>query len=136
MSPCIFIELFARLSPEKKLQYSISICTDWLVFYHSNAEYPDKIAFSEANLKKLMRLCFLFKEYDAERSFYFRHQAFFHLYWGLNDLALQNGWKAFQTRPFYLKNFFRLLLIVFRIGGFLFSRGINKKPYYKLICAD
>lgn len=73
------------------------------------------------------------KEYDNDPSFFYRHQAFFHLYWGVNDLAFQNGLKAFLSRPLYWKNFFGLGLIVFRIGVFLLTRGFNKKHYSQLI---
>lgn len=73
------------------------------------------------------------REYENDPSFFFRHQAFFHLYWGLTDLAFQNGWKAFQARPFYWKNFPGLILIVFRIGLFSLNRTLNKGHYTKLI---
>jgi len=73
------------------------------------------------------------KEYDSDPSFFCRHQAFFQLYWGLTDLAISNGWKAFRARPFYLKNLFSLLFIVFRIGGFSLNRTVNRKHYSKLI---
>jgi hypothetical protein len=71
--------------------------------------------------------------YDADKSLIFRHQAFFHLYWRVNDLAFQNGLKAFSTRPLYWKNILSLGLIVFRIGVFLLTRGFNKKHYSQLI---
>ncbi len=73
------------------------------------------------------------EEYDSDPSFFYRHQAFFHLYWRLNDLAFLNGWKAFQRRPFYLKNIFGFLLIVFRIGVFSLTRGFNKRHYSQMI---
>jgi glycosyltransferase involved in cell wall biosynthesis len=73
------------------------------------------------------------KEYDADPSIFLRHQAFFHLYWGLTDLAISNGWKAFLVRPFYLKNLLSFILIVFRIGGFSLNRTINRKHYLKFI---
>jgi hypothetical protein len=73
------------------------------------------------------------KEYDADPSIFLRHQAFFHLYWGLTDLAISNGWKAFLVRPFYLKNLLSFILIVFRIGGFSLNRKINRKHYLKFI---
>jgi glycosyltransferase involved in cell wall biosynthesis len=73
------------------------------------------------------------KKYDTDPSFFFRHQAFFHLYWGLNDLAFKNGLKAFFARPLYWKNLLSLGLIVFRIGVFLLTRGVNKKHYSRLI---
>lgn len=73
------------------------------------------------------------KEYDKDPSFFFRHQAFVHLYWGVHDLAFQNGLKAFFARPLYLKNLLSLGLIVFRIGVFLLTRGVNKKHYAQLM---
>src|SRR5258706_516465 len=134
MSPCIFIELFARLSPEKKITV-FNLNPHRLVGFLSEQRrisgqdclQRGKPQEADAFMRSIQ------KEYDADRSLFFRHQAFFHLYWGLGNLALQKGWKAFQARPFYLKNFFSLLLIVFRIAGFLFSRALNKKSYNKLL---
>lgn len=68
------------------------------------------------------------RDYENDSSFFFRHQAFFHLYWGLNDLAFQNGWKAFKTRPLYWKNFLGLPLITIRCIVFGVKR-ISRRNY-------
>ncbi|GHN00898.1 hypothetical protein WSM22_23870 [Cytophagales bacterium WSM2-2] len=67
--------------------------------------------------------------YDQHPSFFYRHQAFFHLYWGLTDLAWQNAWKAFFMNPFS-KNFFALGFVIFRIVVFLLR---PKRHYSSLI---
>lgn len=72
-------------------------------------------------------------EYDSDPSFFFRHQAFFHLYWGLIDLAFVNGMKAVMRSPFRLKNWGGLVYIIFRIGLFYLNRGLNKVDYSKFM---
>lgn len=73
--------------------------------------------------------------YDSENSYFCRHQAFFHLYWGLNDLALRNMWKAVVEKPFLATNWLSLFYIIFRIGWFYLNRGLNKVHYSKLMNA-
>jgi glycosyltransferase involved in cell wall biosynthesis len=73
------------------------------------------------------------KEYDNDASFFFRHQAYFQLYWGVNDLAFANIRNAVTTKPSLLKNWFSLVYIISRIGLFYLNRGLNKTHYSKLI---
>lgn len=73
--------------------------------------------------------------YDLDSSYFFRHQAFFHLYWGLSDLALQNMWKSVLEKPFLAKNWLSLIYIIFRIGWFYLNRGLNKVHYSKFMNA-
>ncbi|MCX8492423.1 MAG: glycosyltransferase [Cyclobacteriaceae bacterium] len=72
-------------------------------------------------------------EYDQDPSFFFRHQAFFHLYWGLMDLAFENGRLAISKSPFRAKNWVSFLYIIFRIGLFYLNRSLNKVHYRQLI---
>ena len=72
-------------------------------------------------------------EYDQDPSFFFRHQAFFHLYWGLNDLAFENGRLAISKSPFRAKNWASFLYIIFRIGLFYLNRSVNKVHYRQLM---
>jgi glycosyltransferase involved in cell wall biosynthesis len=76
------------------------------------------------------------KEYDQDPSFFFRHQAFFHLYWGLTDLSFANILRALGTRPLKIKNWLCLLYIVFQIGMFCLSRRLNKIHFGELIAKD
>jgi glycosyltransferase involved in cell wall biosynthesis len=73
------------------------------------------------------------QEYDRDSSFFFRHQAYFQLYWGVNDLAFTNIKNAVIERPFLLKNWLSLAHIISRIGLFYLNRGLKKKHYSKLI---
>ncbi len=72
------------------------------------------------------------QEYDADASFFFRHQAYFQLYWGVNDLAFTNIRNAVIAKPFLLKNWLSLAHIISRIGLFYLNRGLNKRHYSKL----
>jgi|GEM_PF-1276660 len=69
------------------------------------------------------------REYDQDASLFYRHQAFFHLYWGLTDLAMQNGWEALKRRPFYFKNFPGFLWIAFRSAIFKLKHTLAKRHY-------
>ena len=71
--------------------------------------------------------------YNLDPSFLFRHQAFVHLYWGLNNLALENVWLAVSKSPFRAKNWISLLYIIFRIGLFYLNRSVNKVHYRQLM---
>ena len=73
------------------------------------------------------------EEYDRDLSFYPRHQAFFHLYWGLVDLAFINILNAIRARPFYSKNYLSFFYIIYRITFFYLNRGVNKKHYRSLM---
>ena len=46
-------------------------------------------------------------KYDLDNSYFYRHQAFFHLYWGLTDLAWDNMRKAILKMPFSAKKLSR-----------------------------
>jgi glycosyltransferase involved in cell wall biosynthesis len=76
------------------------------------------------------------KEYDQDPSFFFRHQAFFHLYWGLTDLSFINILKAIGAKPFKIKNWLCLPYIVLRIGMFYLSKRLNKIHFGELIAED
>jgi glycosyltransferase involved in cell wall biosynthesis len=71
--------------------------------------------------------------YNLDPSFLFRHQAFVHLYWGLNNLALENVRLAVSKSPFQAKNWVSLLYIIFRIGLFYLNRSVNKVHYRQLM---
>lgn len=71
--------------------------------------------------------------YNLDHSFLFRHQAFVHLYWGLNNLALENVRLAVLKSPFRAKNWVSLLYIIFRIGLFYLNRSVNKVHYRQLM---
>jgi glycosyltransferase involved in cell wall biosynthesis len=75
-------------------------------------------------------------EYDLDASLFFRHQAFFHLYWGLTDLAFLNSWKALRARPFFYKNWMTIAYIALKIGYFLFNKTLKKEHYSKRIVAS
>jgi glycosyltransferase involved in cell wall biosynthesis len=76
------------------------------------------------------------KEYDIDTSFFFRHQAFFHLYWGLMDLAFVNMLRAIGAKPFKIKSWLCLPYIVLRIGIFYLNHAINKRHYIELISTN
>jgi len=71
--------------------------------------------------------------YNLDPSFLFRHQAFVHLYWGLNNLALENVQLAVSKSPFRAKNWVSLLYVIFRIGLFYLNRSVNKVHYRQLM---
>ncbi len=72
-------------------------------------------------------------EYDRDPSFFSRHQAFFHLYWGLTDLAFLNMVNAIRARPFFIKNYVSFFYTIFRIGIFYLNRGLNGRHYSSLM---
>jgi glycosyltransferase involved in cell wall biosynthesis len=76
------------------------------------------------------------KEYDQDPSFFFRHQAFFHLYWGLADLSFVNILNAIGAKPLKIKNWLALPYIVLRIGMFYLNRVVNKRHYIELISSN
>ncbi len=71
--------------------------------------------------------------YNLDTSFLFRHQAFVHLYWGLNSLAFENARLAVSKSPFRAKNWLSGLYIIFRIGLFYLNRSLNKIHYRQLM---
>jgi glycosyltransferase involved in cell wall biosynthesis len=72
-------------------------------------------------------------KYDTDPSLFLRHQAFFHLYWGLNSLALTKGWQAFVKNPFFYKNMLSVFVIVLRIVWYWLNRVANKKSFRMLV---
>jgi hypothetical protein len=73
------------------------------------------------------------RAYRNDPSLFLRHQAFFHLYWGLNDRAFQAMGKAFLSRPFAMKNIFGVPLVLFRIIFFVLYRTFFRKHYSRMI---
>lgn len=71
--------------------------------------------------------------YRNDSSLFFRHQAFFHLYWGLNRKAFYFIWKAFLNRPFAIKNIFGVPLVLFRIIFFVLHQRFFGTHYSQLI---
>lgn len=70
--------------------------------------------------------------YEGNPSLLKRHEAFFHLYWGLTG----NAWTAIRTaivtRP-SAKNLLAGAYIIFRIAMFSLTRSLNKKHYSELL---
>lgn len=69
------------------------------------------------------------QEYRNDSSLFFRHQAFFHLYWGQNRKAFQAMWKAFLSQPFAIKNILGVPLVLIRIFFFVVQRSFYKRHY-------
>lgn len=73
------------------------------------------------------------QSYQADPSYFFRHQAFFHLYWGLNNSALSSIWKAFLAKPLVLKNILGVPYTLLRIIFFMLNRRLNSIHYTQQI---
>lgn len=71
--------------------------------------------------------------YRNDSSLFYRHQAFFHLYWGLNRKAFHSSWKAFLNRPFAIRNILGVPLVLFRIIFFELHRSFFATHYGQLI---
>lgn len=71
--------------------------------------------------------------YRNASSLFFRHQAFFHLYWGLNRKAFQTIWKAFLNQPFAIKNILGVPLVLSRIIFFVLYRRVFRRHYSRQI---
>jgi glycosyltransferase involved in cell wall biosynthesis len=58
-----------------------------------------------------------------------RHIAFYHLYWGLVQLAVKHAWRAITVHRPTVKNILVLMYIIFKSGLFWLNRIVYKKHY-------
>lgn len=69
------------------------------------------------------------RPYRNDPSLFLRHQAFFHLYWGLNRKAFQAMWKAFLSQPFAVKNILGVPLVLVRVIFFVLHQSFFGRHY-------